>query len=157
MYYYRYTMSENQIYNDVKRGYGFRYYDLYNSIRELVENSAFLEMESGYWRFISKLDLDEMTDDEILEALEDAGIDVRRDIPGTGKWGLAYNGLSAFGPFETETEAEVEAKTWHYDGFEGQKFTHVVIVEGEPTGDVDDNDLDTIQVQKIIKIIKRRK
>jgi hypothetical protein len=154
-YYYRYTMSDNQIENDIQRGYSFRYYDLHSSVRELVENSAFIEYEAGYFNSISDLDLDEMNDDEILEALEDAGIDCRQDLPGSGKWGLAYNGLSAFGPFETVEEAKSQALLWHYNGFDGQVFTHVAVVEGEPTGCVDDNDMDTIRVNEIIEVIAR--
>lgn len=154
MYYYRYTMTEEQINSDIKRGYGFRYYDLHDSVRELVQNSAFIEMEAGYFDSISELDLDEMTDSEILEALDDAGIDVRQDNV-TGKWGMAYNGLSAFGEFETADEAEAAALEWHYGGFDGQEFTHVAILEADATGDVDDNDLDTIHVNSVVKVIAK--
>jgi len=155
-YFYRYLMSENQIYTDMKRGYSFRMYDLHNTVQELVENSPFIEMESGYWdNNINELDLDEMTEDEILEALEDAGIDVRRDNV-SGKWGLAYSGLSAFGEFDTAEDAEEAALEWHYDGFsDEQKFTHVAIVEGDITGSVDDNDIDTIRINRVIKIIAK--
>jgi len=153
-YYYRYTMKAGQIQDDIKRGCSFRYYDLHETVRDLVNNSPFVEFEAGYEE-IAELDFDEMTDDEILEALEDAEINVRQDSPGSGKWGLAYSGLSAFGEFETAEEAEEAALEWHYGGFDNQEFTHVVILKAEPTGEVDDNDIDTIKVIEIVKVIKK--
>ena len=149
-YFYRYLMTENQINNDIARGYGFRFYDLHETVSDLVKNSPFIEMEPGFF----DLDLDGLSDSEILEALEDAGIVVRRDNA-TGMFGLSYDGLSAFGPFETSADARAAALEWHYQGFDGQRFDFVAIVSGDITGSVDDNDLDTIKVESVIEVISK--
>lgn len=106
-YYIRFVKSQKQAKADLRRGFSFVDYILFDTRQDVLDHFG----------------------------IEDASeVHLARDNGEMkGRWGIALNGLCGFGPFASEEEAEVAARTRR--GYNGVEWPMAAIYTGHHRSD----------------------
>lgn len=125
-FFIRFVGSAEAAQKDLERGFSFGDYVLFDSPEDVLEHFG-------------------IEDSNSVDIAQDNG-------EYAGQWGIALNGLCGFGPFETEKEAEEEARS--RGGYNGVEWPFAAIFAGSYASDERVWDGDCFRPSRIAKIIK---
>ncbi len=123
-YFVRFVTSVEQAHADLKRGYSFSDYILFEKPEDVLEHFG-------------------------LEECEDLAQDNFEET--SGKWGIALAGLCGFGPFDNLEEAEDYIRLNR--GYNGVKYPVAVIFKGSYREDARNDEGDCFKPETITKTI----